>query len=96
MRGYTETAPSPVCYRNECHHLALGRGIYACVGGPLAHAEAKISLERLLDHTSAFALSIEKHGTTGARRFEYKPIYLLRALRELHVNIVPASCGWGE
>jgi cytochrome P450 len=77
--------------RNVRDHLAFGRGIHACVGAPLARAEAKISLERLFDRTSAIAISDQKHGPRGARRFEYEPIYLLRGLRELHLNIVPAG-----
>ena len=77
--------------KNVRDHLAFGRGIHACVGAPLARAEAKISLERLFERTSAITISDEKHGPGGARRFEYEPIYLLRGLKELHVNIVPAD-----
>lgn len=72
--------------KNVREHLAFGRGIHACVGAPLARAEAKVSLERLFDRTSDIRLDEKKHGPAGARRFEYEPTFLLRGLRELHLE----------
>jgi len=75
--------------KNARDHLAFGRGIHACAGSPLARAEGRISLERIFDRTADTRISTAKHGPAGARRYEYEPTYLLRGLRELHVEITP-------
>jgi cytochrome P450 len=76
--------------KNVREHLAFGRGIHACVGAPLARAEAKVSLERLFDRTSEIRIDESKHGPAGARRFDYEPTFLLRGLRELHLEFTRA------
>jgi cytochrome P450 len=76
--------------KNVRDHLAFGRGIHACIGAPLARAETKVSLERLFDRTSDIRINEEKHGPKGARRYEYEPTFLLRGVRELHLDITPA------
>jgi cytochrome P450 len=38
------------------HHLAFGRGIHFCVGGPLARLGAEVVLLRLLARPEQFAL----------------------------------------
>ena len=77
--------------KNVRDHLAFGRGIHACVGAPLARAEAKVSLERLFDRTTDIRIDETKHGRAGARRFEYEPTFLLRGLRELHLEFTRAG-----
>ena len=72
--------------RNVKEHIAFGRGIHVCPGGPLARAEARVSLERILDRIQDIRLSEEHHGPEGARRFEYEPTYILRGLRALHLE----------
>lgn len=76
--------------KNAREHLSFGRGIHACVGSPLARAEAKVSLERLFDRTASIRIDDSKHGLAGARTFEYEPSYIMRGLRELHLEITPA------
>jgi len=76
--------------KNVREHVAFGRGIHACVGAPLARAEAKVSLERLFDRTSNIRIDDSKHGPAGARRFEYESSYIMRGLRELHLEFTPA------
>jgi cytochrome P450 len=71
---------------NARQHLAFGRGIHTCPGGPLARAEGRISLERLLDRTSDIRISDAEHGPHGARRYSYLPTYILRGVRALHLN----------
>ena len=41
-------------------------------------AEARVSLERILDRMSDIRISEHEHGPAGARRYEYSPIYMLR------------------
>jgi len=71
---------------NLREHIAFGRGIHACVGAPLARAELKVTLERILDRISDLRIDEEKHGLPGARRYEYLPTYLLQGVRELHLK----------
>lgn len=66
-------------------HVAFGRGIHACAGAPLARAEARVSLERMLDRMANFRLDEEAHGPAGARRFDYLQNYSLRGVNQMHV-----------
>jgi cytochrome P450 len=70
-------------------HLAFGRGAHTCIGAPLARSEVKVSIERLLARMGNIRLSEEHHGPEGARRFEYEPTYILRALKSLHLEFDP-------
>jgi cytochrome P450 len=70
-------------------HLSFGRGVHACIGSPLARAEAKIVIERLFDVTSEFRIDEAMHGPAGARRFEYQPTFMFRILKELHLEFDP-------
>jgi cytochrome P450 len=76
---------------NVRDHLAFGRGIHSCVGAPLARAEARITMERLFDRTHDIRISEQKHGPVDARRYHYEPVYLLRGLTQMHVEITPAD-----
>jgi cytochrome P450 len=71
---------------NARQHLAFGRGIHTCPGAPLARAEARVSIERLLDRTSDIRLSERKHGPADARRYRYLPTYILRGLTRLYLE----------
>jgi cytochrome P450 len=72
-------------------HIAFGRGVHSCPGGPLARAEARISLERILARTRDIRLDEEHHGPAGARRFRYEPTWVLRGLTSLHLNFDPVE-----
>jgi cytochrome P450 len=76
---------------NAKEHIAFGRGSHACPGGPLARAEARVSLERILDRMRDIRLSDEHHGPARARRFEYEPTWVLRGLRRLHLEFTPVD-----
>jgi cytochrome P450 family 150 subfamily A5 len=76
---------------NAREHLAFGRGPHACPGGPLARAEARISIERLLGRMSDIRISEEAHGPAGARHYDYVPTYILRGLQRLHLEFTPAA-----
>lgn len=70
-------------------HLAFGRGAHTCIGAPLARREVATSIERLLARMGNIRLSEAQHGPEGARRFEYEPTYVLRALKSLHLEFDP-------
>lgn len=71
---------------NARQHIAFGRGIHTCPGAPLARAEARVGLERLLERTSDIRISEAHHGPAGARHYTYVPTYILRGLTELHLE----------
>jgi cytochrome P450 len=72
-------------------HIAFGRGHHSCPGGPLARAEGRISMERILDRTRDIRLSEEHHGPPGERRFAYEPTWVLRGLHDLHIEFTPVD-----
>jgi cytochrome P450 len=76
---------------NAKEHLAFGRGPHACPGGPLARAETRISIERLLARMHDIRISESAHGPVGARRYDYVPTYILRGLTNLNLEFTPAQ-----
>jgi cytochrome P450 len=76
---------------NGRQHIGFGHGIHSCAGAPLARAETRITIERFLALTGDISISENAHGPAGARRYEYDPTYMLRGLRELHLEFTPGS-----
>jgi cytochrome P450 len=76
---------------NARQHVAFGHGVHTCPGAPLARAEARVSLERILDRMGDISISEAEHGPVGARRYDYLPTYILRGLTRLHLDFTPAS-----
>jgi cytochrome P450 len=76
---------------NARQHLAFGHGVHTCPGAPLARAEARVSVERLLDRMTDIRISEPEHGPPDARRYQYAPTYILRGLRRLHLEFDPAG-----
>ena len=72
-------------------HLGFGFGIHTCVGAPLARAEARASLVRLLARLTDIKISEREHGPAGARRYEYSPTYMLRGLERLDLEFASAA-----
>ncbi|OBK35642.1 cytochrome [Mycobacterium sp. 1245111.1] len=72
--------------KNARQHLAFGRGIHSCAGAPLARAETRVGIERLLDRTTDIRISEAHHGPPSDRRYRYIPTYVLRGLIELHLE----------
>ncbi len=71
---------------NAQSHVAFGRGIHSCPGGPLARAEGRVSLERILDRTRNLRVAEEHHGPPGDRRFTWENTWILRGLTKLHLE----------
>ncbi|MBF6192392.1 cytochrome P450 [Nocardia sp. CDC186] len=75
--------------RNFREHMAFGRGVHSCPGGPLARVEGRVSIERILDRMLDIAIDEERHGPAGERRYTYEPTYILRGLTDLHITFTP-------
>lgn len=74
---------------NILHHMAFGRGIHTCPGAPIARAEVRVSLERILNRMADIRLSESEHGPAGARRLKWDRTPLFRRLKELHLEFTP-------
>lgn len=85
-RRFADPGTFDVARANARQHLAFGRGIHTCPGAPLARAEARVSIERLLDRTTEIRISERKHGPADARRYRYLPTYILRGLTRLYLE----------
>lgn len=72
--------------KNARQHLAFGRGIHSCPGAPLARAETRVGLERLLDRTTDIRISEQMHGPADNRDYNYIPTFILRGLTHLHLE----------
>jgi cytochrome P450 len=72
--------------KNARQHLAFGNGIHTCVGAPLARAESRVGVERVLARLRDIRVSDSVHGPVGARTYKYVPGYLARSLRSLHLE----------
>src|SRR3954451_7388149 len=73
------------------HHVSFGHGIHTCPGAPLARAEARVSIERLLERMADIRISEAHHGPPDARRYEYVPTFILRGLRSLNLEFTPVG-----
>jgi cytochrome P450 len=76
---------------NVREQIAFIRGVHSCPGAPLARAEGRISLNRILDRMSDIAVSEDHHGPVGDRRYAYEPTFIMRGLSELHINFTPVG-----
>jgi cytochrome P450 len=67
-------------------HVAFGRGRHSCPGGPLVRAEARITLNRILERMEDIRISDAHHGPPGARRFEHTPSFIMQGVDALHLE----------
>ncbi len=85
--------PDPNSFRsdrpNVREQIAFIRGVHSCPGAPLARAEGRISLNRILDRMSDITISDEHHGPVEARHYAYEPTFIMRGLSELHIEFDP-------
>jgi cytochrome P450 len=76
---------------NVRQHIGFGHGIHTCVGAPLARAEGRVTLNRVLERTAAITIDEEHHGPADSRRYDYLPTFFLRGLQRLHLRLEPAT-----
>lgn len=90
-RRFDDPAAFDPARANARHHLAFGRGIHTCPGAPLARAEARVGIERILDRTSDIRISERVHGPADVRRYRYLPTFILRGLTRLNLEFTLAG-----
>jgi cytochrome P450 family 150 subfamily A5 len=71
---------------NAREHLTFGHGIHFCPGAPLARAEGRITIERMLDRMSGIRIDESEHGPADGRRYRYVPTFILRGLTRLYLE----------
>jgi cytochrome P450 len=76
---------------NVREQIAFIRGVHSCPGAPLARAEGRISLNRILDRMSDITVSEKHHGPSDDRRYAYEPTFIMRGLSELHITFTPVG-----
>jgi cytochrome P450 len=88
-RKFTDPNEFRVDRPNVREQIAFIRGAHSCPGAPLARAEGRISVNRILDRMSNIAISDAQHGPVGARRYAFEPTFIMRGLSELHIEFDP-------
>jgi len=88
-RRFESPAEFRIDRANAREHVSFGQGVHTCPGAPLARAEARVGIQRLLEGTSDIRISEAAHGPAGARRYEYIPTYILRGVTNLHLEFTP-------
>lgn len=77
--------------KNVREHIAFGRGVHSCPGGPLARVEGRVSIERILDRMGDITIDEDKHGPAGERSYTYEPTFILRGLTEINIRFTPLA-----
>ena len=90
-RHFDDPDTFDVARGNARQQLAFGRGIHTCPGAPLARAEGRVAIERILDRTTDIRISERHHGPADARRYQYVPTFILRGLTRLRLEFTPAD-----
>jgi Cytochrome P450/Luciferase-like monooxygenase len=88
-RKFEEPNEFRVDRANVREHIAFERGNHSCPGAPLARAEGRISLNRILDRMTDIRVNDAAHGSPDARQYTYEPTWQMRGLTELHLEFAP-------
>jgi cytochrome P450 len=88
-RKFTDPHKFRVDRPNVREQIAFIRGAHSCPGAPLARAEGRISVNRILDRMSDITISEAHHGPVGARRYDFEPTFIMRGLSALHLEFDP-------
>ena len=84
-RAFTDPTELQLDRRNAGQHIAFAAGAHRCPGEGLSKLEQQIAFERLFDRLTDLGF------VPGANDFRHHPGFVLRALKELHVQFTPAD-----
>jgi cytochrome P450 len=90
-RRFSSPADFDLDRTNAREHIAFGRGVHSCPGGPLVRAEGRITLERMLGRLDDIRIAETHHGPACARQFDYTPSFILRGVEALHLELTAAG-----
>jgi len=76
---------------NARAHLSFGHGAHTCPGAPLARAEGRVAVARMLQRAADIRISDAHHGPPDARVYRYLPTYILRGLANLDLEFDPVG-----
>jgi cytochrome P450 len=79
--------------RKIAEHVAFGRGKHTCTGAPLARAEVRIIMEKLLALTSRIDIDRDRH-PNGIDDLVYDESFIIHGLSALHLRLTPATGGF--
>ncbi|HWC84786.1 MAG TPA: cytochrome P450 [Pseudonocardiaceae bacterium] len=85
-RQFDDPAVFDAARQNARRHISFGRGNHTCPGAPLARAEAKVAVERILARTTDIRIAEDRHGPAHDRRYHYLPTFILRGLTQLNLE----------
>ena len=71
--------------KNAASHLSFGSGIHHCLGAPLARRELYWGFRAVVDRMDDIRFA------EGKNDFRHHPNYLMRALKELHIEFTPVK-----
>ena len=69
--------------KNAGSHLSFGSGVHHCLGAPLARRELYWGFKAVIDRMDNIRFA------EGKNNFRHEPNYLMRALKELHIEFTP-------
>jgi cytochrome P450 len=77
---FADASRFDVCRSNAKTHLAFGQGVHFCIGAALARLEGKVGFEMLLGRLRNIRLG------NGANDLTHAPSFILRGLKQLHIE----------
>ena len=76
---------------NARQHIAFGHGVHTCPGAPLARAEGRVSIERILDRMRDITISEAEHGPRRRAPLRLRADVHPPRPHRLHLEFTPAS-----
>jgi cytochrome P450 len=76
--------------RRIAEHIGFGRGKHVCAGAPLARAEVRIMMEKLLAATAKIDIDRDRH-PNGIADLTYDESFIIHGLTALYLKLTPST-----